>query len=141
MRLLALLLLLAAAAPAGAFDQPPRPAGRGQVLRSETVEGVFAGWERGDYLWAQIDVPGRGRIAAQIVQGAVGPFLEAHRGQTLRLTIATERIVLPEAGETEIQRIYDALTRATGPAEFWWLYRLTREQREAARRRFEEALP
>lgn len=132
MRLLVLcLLILTAAAQPG--HRPDR------VLRTETVAGRLTGWEMGDYLWAQIAVRGRAEVGAQPGRDPIGPFLEAHRGRPLTITIATVSTYIPEAGGmTEIQRITGARAgRVT--AQAWWRS-LTPSRRRAAQRRFEAAI-
>ena len=46
-----------------------------RVLRTRVVTATFVGWERGDYLWARLDVRGRGRITAMPGDEPIGPFL------------------------------------------------------------------
>ena len=137
MRLLALFLLILTAAPAATAAQPQRAPDR--VLRTETVTGRLAGWEMGDYLWAQIAVRGREQIGAQPGREPIGPFLQAHRGRPLTITIQTVSTYIPEAGGvTEIQRITGARDgRVT--AQTWWRG-LSPVQRRVARRRFEAAI-
>ena len=132
MRLLALLLLVLTASA-----QPGR--GPDRVLRTETVAGSLAGWEFGDYLWARIDVRGRGQMGMQLGPDPIGLFLEAHRGRPLTLTIATVSTYIPEAGGmNELQRIVGARAGKV-TARLWWS-RLTPARRRAARRRFEDAV-
>lgn len=132
MRVLALLLMFVLAAPATA--QP-----RERVLRSERVTAAFAGWERGDYLWAHFLSRGGGRISAMVGQDPIGQFLEANRGRPVTVTIATVRTTLPEAGPTTIRRVTGA-RNAAGTAQAWWR-RLTPAQRRVAQLRFERAIP
>ena len=134
MRLLALFLLILALTAAA---QPGRAPDR--VLRTETVTGRLTGWEMGDYLWAQIAVRGREQIGAQPGREPIGPFLQAHRGRPLTITIQTVSTYIPEAGGvTEIQRITGARDgRVT--AQAWWRG-LSPTQRRVARRRFEAAI-
>jgi hypothetical protein len=123
-----------AAAPAG--NAQASGASHDQVLRSETVSGTFAGWEMGDYLWAHIQVPGRGTISAQPGPTPIDLFLDANRGRPVTVEVATVRTDLPEAGgPTEIQRITAARNPA-GTAETWW-QALSPAARAAAQRRFE----
>ncbi|MEA3031919.1 MAG: hypothetical protein QOG13_3244 [Sphingomonadales bacterium] len=131
MRLLVLCLLILTAAA-----QPGRAPDR--VIRTETVTGRLTGWEMGDYLWARISV--RGSVdGAQPGPDPIGPFLEAHRGRPLTITIATVSTWVPEAGGmTEIRRITGAREgRVTALA--WWRS-LTPARRRAARRAFEAAI-
>lgn len=132
MRLLVLcLLILTAAAQTG--RAPDR------VLRTETVSGRLAGWEMGDYLWAQISVRGRAPEGAQPGPDPIGPFLQAHRGRPLTLQIATVSTYVPEAGGmTEIRRI-TAAREGRVTAQAWWRG-LSPGQRRAVRRRFEAAI-
>jgi hypothetical protein len=127
-----LLGLLALAVPAAS------PAMQGErVLRTDIVTATFTGWERGDYVWAQLAIGGR-RESAMPGDDPIGPFLEAHRARPLRIWIATVRTTLPEAGTVEIRRIvqvrYGNLT-----AERWW-NRLSPRYRRAWLRRFHEAI-
>jgi hypothetical protein len=130
----------APAAPANAAAPAPlanaAPSGD-RLLRSETVTGIFAGWEMGDYLWAKIAVPGRHEISAQPGPTPIDLFLDAHRGRPVTVEIATVTTNIPEAGgETEIQRITAARSGAT-TAEAWW-QGLSAADRAAAQRRFEQ---
>lgn len=127
-RLLLLLLLLSL----GAAAPPDR------ILRIETLAGTFTGWERGDYLWARIAVPGRGTISAMPGPTPIGQFLEANRGRRVTLDITTVLTILPEAGETQIRRIVRARSDA-GTANSWWRG-LSTAQRRAAQSRYEGAI-
>lgn len=129
MRLLALLflVLVGAAAP----GQPD------QLLRRQTYDATFTGWERGDYVWARFEV-GRRRLTAMPGDDPIGPFLEANRGRRITVTITTVRTDLPEAGRTEIRRVV-AARRGGVTADGWWS-RLSPRYRRAWTRRFEEAI-
>jgi len=117
-----------ASAPAGSHDQ---------LLHSETVTGIFAGWEMGDYLWAHIQVPGRETISAQPGPTPIDLFLDANRGRQVTVEVATVRTEVPEAGgPMEIQRI-TAARNATATAEAWW-QGLSAADRAAAQHRFEQ---
>ena len=132
MRLLILCLLILTAAA-----QPGR--GPDRVLRTETVSGRLAGWEMGDYLWAQLRVGNRAVESAQPGPDPIGPFLEAHRGRPLTITVATVSTYIPEAGGmTEIRRI-TAAREGRVTAQLWWR-RLTPTQRRRAQRAFERAI-
>jgi hypothetical protein len=125
-------------APAGnsAGNAEAPAASHDQVLRSETVTGIFTGWEMGDYLWAHIQVAGRAPISAQPGPTPIDLFLDANRGRPLTVEVATVRTELPEAGGmTEIQRITAARSGVT-TAEAWW-QGLSAADRAAAQRRFE----
>jgi hypothetical protein len=132
-----------ATATANATEQAGNMAGNAsaashdQVLRSETVSGTFTGWEMGDYLWAHIQVAGRGEpISAQPGPTPIDLFLDANRGRAVTVDVATVRTEIPEAGGmTEIQRI-TAARNATMTAEAWW-QGLSAADRAAAQRRFE----
>ena len=132
----------AAPAPAGDDANAAAPAANGAaaaepVLRTETVSGTFTGWEMGDYLWAQIEVPGRDRISAQVGPTPVDLFLDANQGRPVTVEVATVMANIPEnGGPTEIQRI-TAARNAAGTAEQWW-QGLSPADRAAAQRRFEE---
>jgi len=131
MRLLLFLLLAAA---------PPAPAAAAEtelVLRTRVVAATFRGWERGDYLWARLDVRGR-QLSAMPGEDPIGPFLEARRARPLRLWIATVRVTLPEAGTVEIERIVRARDGRVN-AETWWRSLSARERR-AWLRRYREAI-
>ena len=108
-----------------------------RVLRTETVSGTFTGWDMGDYLWAQIAVPGREAISAQPGPSPVDLFLDANVGRPVTVEVQTVMANIPEAGgETEIKRI-TAASNAAGTAEAWW-QALSPADRAAAQRRFEE---
>ena len=131
----------AAPAPAGNEAAPASNASAAAepVLRSETVSGTFTGWEMGDYLWANVDVPGRQAISAQPASApeSIALFLDANRGRQVTVEVATVMADIPEnGGATEIQRI-TAARNAAGTAEAWW-QGLSEADRAAARRRFEE---
>ena len=130
--LLALLLAFAVASPSQAPAQDDE-----RVLGTRVVTGTFLGWERGDYLWARLQV-GRRRLTAMPGDEPIGPFLEARRARPLRLWIATVRVTLPEAGAVEIERIVrvrdDLVT-----ADQWW-NRLSPGYRRAWTRRYHEAI-
>jgi hypothetical protein len=134
LRLIA-FILLAFAMPASAAAQR----GPDQVLRTETATGTLRAWELGDYLWARIEIEGRGRSGMRIGEDPIGPFLEAHRGRPLTLTLQLASVYIPEAGGRDIvTRIVGArIGRLTARA--WWR-RLTPAQRRAARTRFERAI-
>ena len=128
-----------AAAPAGnmAGNAQASAASHDQVLRRETVSGIFAGWEMGDYLWAHIRAPGRATISAQPGPTPIDLFLDANRGRPVTVELATVRTRLPEAGGMiEIQRI-TAARNATTTADSWW-QGLSAADRAAAQRRFEQ---
>ena len=128
--ILCLLVLTAAAQPGRAPDR---------VLRTETVSGRLAGWEMGDYLWAQLRVGNRAVEGAQPGPDPIGPFLEAHRGRPLTITVATVSTYIPEAGGmTEIRRI-TAAREGRVTAQLWWR-RLTPAQRRRAQGAFERAI-
>jgi len=132
MRLLVLFLLILTAAA-----QPGRAPDR--VLRTETVAARLTGWEMGDYLWAQLRVGNRAVEGAQPGPDPIGPFLEAHRGRSLTITIATVSTWIPEAGGmTQIRRI-TAAREGRITAQLWWR-RLTPAQRRRARHAFERAI-
>lgn len=109
-----------------------------RVLRTRVVTATFLGWERGDYLWARLDVRGRGRISAMPGDEPIGPFLEARRARPLRLWLATVRVTLPEAGTVEIQRIVRARDGRIN-ADRWW-DRLSPAHRRAWLRRYHGAI-
>lgn len=136
MKPLLLFALLAAApalfAPAGGQAEAER------VLRTRVVTATFLGWERGDYLWARLDVRGRGRISAMPGDDPIGPFLEARRARPLRVWLARVRVTLPEAGTVEIERIVRARDSRIN-ADSWWS-RLSPAHRRAWLRRYREAI-
>ena len=110
-----------------------------KVLKSETVDAVFTGWEVGDYVWAKLDVKGRGESGAWVGPTPLEHFLEAHKGKPISVTIKTVRVEIPEAGgEQEVPKIAEA---RVGPltAVAWWRG-LSPAQRQAAERRMEEVL-
>lgn len=127
MRIFALLflILLGAAAPGD------------RVVRTRVVPATMLGWERGDYLWAQLEVGGR-RVSAMPAEGPIGPFLEVNRSRRVFVRIATVRTTLPEAGRTEIRRVTGAW-RDGVTAEQWW-NRLSPAYQRAVMRRYHEAI-
>jgi hypothetical protein len=109
------------------------------VLKSETVEAVFEGWEVGDYVWASLKVPGRETEGAFVGPTPLEHFLEAHKGRPLRVRIDTVRMTIPEAGgEQEVRKIVDA--EAGGVSAAAWWAGLRAEQKAAAEKRMEEVL-
>ena len=68
--LLGLLALAVPAASAAMQDE--------RVLRTDIVTATFTGWERGDYLWAQLQSPAARPISAMPADDPIGAFLEAH---------------------------------------------------------------
>jgi hypothetical protein len=132
---LAALLLLAGCGDGGSVAEnqsAARQAPGEQVLGSETVQGVFTGWDKGDYVWARIKVGGREEFGAWSGPSPIDLFLDAHLGKPLTLTIETVRTDVPEAGGmTEVKRIA-AASRGTQTAEAWW-DSLSPEQRQDAR--------
>lgn len=109
-----------------------------EVLRTAVVQATFTGWERGDYVWAQLD-RGNGRtLSAMPGDEPIGPFLEAHKTRRLNLWVATVRTDLPEAGPTEIRRIVQVHYRGL-TAERWW-NRLSPAYQRAWLRRYHEAI-
>ncbi len=128
-----------AAAPANVAEPSNQAAAQGNAAsaaRHETVNGVFAGWEMGDYLWARIDVPAREPVRAMVEGDAYSLFLEANRGRPVTVEITTGMMNIPEAGgETEIARI-TAARNAAGTAEAW-LAALPAAERRALQTRFE----
>lgn len=125
-----------AATPAG--NEAAAPAGE-TVLKSETVEAVFTGWEVGDYVWANLEVRGREAGGAWVGPPPLEHFLEAHKGRPIAVRIDTVRLHIPEAGgEQEVRRIADASAGGV-PAATWW-QTLPPAAKEAAERRMEEVL-
>ena len=127
MRFLSLLflVLLGAAAPGD------------RVLRNRVVAVTMVGWERGDYVWARLEIGGR-PVSAMPGEGPIGPFLEVNRTRRVFVRIATVRTTLPEAGRTEIRRITGAW-RDGVTAEQWW-NRLSPAYQRAVMRRYHEAI-
>lgn len=119
------LILLGAAAPGD------------EVLRNRVVPAMMIGWERGDYVWARLDIGGR-PVTAMPGDGPIGPFLEVNRTRRVTVRIATVRTTLPEAGRTEIRRIVGAW-RDGVTAERWW-NRLSPAYQRAVMRRYHEAI-
>ena len=102
-----------------------------KVLKSETVEAVFTGWDRGDYVWARLKVKGREEIGAWSGPSPIDLFLDAHVGKTLTVTLDTIMADVPEAGgKLELQRISAARLGAL-TAQAWW-DGLTPKQRQDA---------
>ncbi len=107
------------AAPVASASRPA-PEQSPKVLRSETVEAVFTGWDQGDYVWARMKVKGREEFGAWSGPSPIDHFLDYHKGKTLTGTIETILAEVPEAGgKIEVPRI--AAARIGGlTAEGWW---------------------
>lgn len=117
-----------AAAPVPA---PDRLAGSTKVLKSETVEAVFTGWDKGDYAWARLKVKGREEFGAWSGPSPIDLFLDAHVGKPLTVRLDTIMADVPEArGKLEVQRIAGARMGEL-TAEAWW-NALTPKQRQDA---------
>jgi hypothetical protein len=132
-RLIALLLLaITFAASASAQPDP----GDIRVLRTETVTGTLRGWEFGDYLWAIVGIGRPEPTGMWVGEDPIGPFMEAHRGRPLTLTVQTVSAFMPQAGgRNDVPRITGArLGRLT--AQLWWRS-LSPARRRAAQARFE----
>jgi hypothetical protein len=121
---------------AGCDASPPReeatsasnrakPAATGEpqavkVLKWETVEAVFTGWEHGDYLWARLEVKGREPFGAWSGPSPIDLFLDAHLGKPLTIRLETIDAEVPEAGgRMEVPRVADARI-GTVTAAAWW---------------------
>jgi hypothetical protein len=129
----ALLLLAGCGAPAPRNDSAAAPAANAtaaapapvaavgeKVLRSETVEAVFTGWEQGDYLWARLEVKGREPFGAWSGPSPIDLFLDSQIGKPLSVRLETIDAEVPEAGgRMEVQRVADART-GTLTAAAWW---------------------
>jgi hypothetical protein len=107
------------AAPVASASRPA-PEQSPKVLRAETVEAVFTGWDQGDYVWARIKVKGREEFGVWSGPSPIDLFLDAHIGKPLTVTIETILADVPEAGrKMEVPRI--AAARIGGlTAEAWW---------------------
>lgn len=129
------------AVPAGNEAAAPMDANpsRETVLKSETVEAVFTGWEVGDYVWANLEVKGGAASGAWVGPPPLEHFLEAHKGQPITVRIDTVRLHIPEAGgEEEVRRISDAAIGGVSAAAWW--QSVPPAAKEAAERRMEEVL-
>jgi hypothetical protein len=123
-----------APAPAPAAGAPAET-----VLKSETVEAVFTGWEVGDYVWANLDVKGRETAGAWVGPPPLEHFLEAHKGKPITVRLDTVAMEVPEAGgKMEIEKIADARAGALTAAAWW--KGLSAGQKQAAERRIEAVL-
>ena len=101
------------------------------VLKTETVEGVFTGWDKGDYVWARLEVKGREPFGAWSGPSPIDLFLDSHVGKPLTLRLDTIVAEVPEAGgKMELQRVADARLGALTAAE-WWA-KLSPKQRQDA---------
>ena len=114
-----LMLLIALGGCAREAEEPTRAAAE-KPLKSETVEAVFTGWDKGDYVWARLKVKGREEFGAWSGPSPIDLFLDAHIGKPLTLTLETVVADVPEAGgKLEVQRI--AAARAGSlTAQSWW---------------------
>lgn len=121
----AALLLLAGCSDGGVNNQAAAPpasstASSEKMLRSETVQGVFTGWDQGDYVWARIEVEGREPFGAWSGPSPIDLFLDAHIGTPLTLRIETILADVPEAGgKIEVRRIA-AASAGTLTTQAWW---------------------
>jgi hypothetical protein len=107
-----------AAPPARAAAAPAQADAR--VLRTETVEAVFTGWEQGDYLWARLEVKGREPFGAWSGPSPIDLFLDHHVGKPLTVRLETVDAEVPEAGgRMELQRVADARIGALTAANWW----------------------
>jgi hypothetical protein len=110
----------AANASAPAAERAVPAAEQPKVLRSETVEAVFAGWDRGDYVWAQLQVKGREPISAWSGPSPIDLFLDANTGKAMTVRLETIVADVPEAGgKMQLQRIADAQIGSL-TAQDWW---------------------
>jgi hypothetical protein len=110
-----------------------------KVLKTETVEAVFTGWEMGDYVWANLDVKGRETTGAWVGPTPLEHFLEAHKGKPLTVRIDTVKAAVPEAGgEMEVAKIADARLGALTAAAWW--EKLSPAERQAAEKKMEDIL-
>jgi hypothetical protein len=107
------------AAPAAHANQSAPEQGP-KALKSETVEAVFTGWDKGDYVWARMKVKGRDEFGAWSGPSPIDHFLDAHIGKPLTFTIETIPADVPEAGGTiEVQRIAAARIGSLTAAAWW----------------------
>jgi hypothetical protein len=107
------------AAPAASAAAPAQPPGE-RVLRSETVDAVFTGWDQGDYLWARLEVKGREPFGAWSGPSPIDLFLDSHIGKPITIRLETIDAEVPEAGgRMEVPRIADARI-GTLSAAAWW---------------------
>jgi hypothetical protein len=91
-----------------------------KVLKSETVEAVFTGWEQGDYLWARLEVKGREPFGAWSGASPIDLFLDSHIGKPLTIRLETIDAEVPEAGgRMEVPRVADASIGALTAAAWW----------------------
>lgn len=91
-----------------------------KVLRSETVDAVFTGWDVGDYVWARLQVKGREPIGAWSGPSPIDLFLDAHVSKAMTVRLETIIAHVPEAGgKMELQRIADARIGSLTAAAWW----------------------
>jgi hypothetical protein len=118
------------AAPAASAAAPAQPPGE-RVLRSETVDAVFTGWEQGDYLWARLEVKGREPFGAWSGPSPIDLFLDSHIGKPITIRLETIDAEVPEAGgRMEVPRIADARI-GTLTAAAWWAGLSPKQRRDA----------
>jgi hypothetical protein len=115
-------------APAGekaiARTQEPK------VLKSQSVEAVFTGWELGDYLWAQLEVEGK-LLSAWPGASPIDYFLDYHERKPIVVQLETILAEIPEGGgKMQVQRIAGART-GNLTAQEWWQSRNPEQRREA----------
>jgi hypothetical protein len=110
----------AANAPVPSAKEVLRDADQPEVLRSETVNAVFTGWDLGDYVWARLQVEGREPFGAWSGPSPIDLFLDAHIGKAITVRLETIIADVPEAGgKMELQRIADARIGSL-TAQAWW---------------------
>ena len=114
-----LMLLIALGGCARGAEEPTRAAAE-KPLKSETVEAVFTGWDKGDYVWARLKVKGREEFGAWSGPSPIDLFLDAHIGKPLTLRLETIDAEAPEAGgRMEVPRVAEARI-GTLTAAAWW---------------------
>lgn len=133
----AMLLLIGCGSGEGEEAAPAAGANRAEpeqgpkVLRSQTVEAVFTGWDQGDYVWARMKMKGQEEFGAWSGPSPIDLFLDAHIGKPLTVTVETILADVPEAGgRIEVQRI--AAARLGGLTAAAWWRSLSPKQRQDA---------
>ena len=112
----------------------------GTAARPRTVKARPMALARDDHLWATLAVEKGDRVQAMVGEGPAGLFLDAHRGETLTVTLERDRMLIPRTGKVEeILRLVDARRGALTLAA-WWA-NLTPAERGAAQARFEARMP
>lgn len=104
-----------------------------KVATSLNAEGVFKGWEAGDHLWAQFDLPGHEAEDSALVDSTkIAAFLNAHKGKKISVRLDTVNTYLDPPGERmDVTKVREARIGDENAAA-WWEALSPEQQRAAA---------